>query len=59
MADDDIRKAVQDDGPDFPEKLTAEEAKAAWERLIAEADKRGGTPRGAIVPDVVDGRRLS
>ena len=44
---------------DGNERLTDEEAKAIYWRLVLKARKRGGTKRGEILVDVVNGRRLS
>jgi len=43
--------------PELP--IDDEEARRLFEKLLAEAEKRGGTPKGRIVVELVDGRRLS
>ena len=41
------------------DRMSAEEAKAKFEELVAAAEKRGGTQRGEVLVNVVEGRRLS
>jgi len=41
------------------DRMSAEEAKTKFEELVAAAEKRGGTQRGEVLVNVVEGRRLS